>query len=184
MSSLVSSGPSLMLSIFYIICCTSLAFVTGWKWLITIGTTLVAGFLTQYIVQGWITGMIGLKQVFYLIVMWILSVAVIQIDYLITCQKINSETLKSSAINALGGSIASAIVSLVFDILFAVLPQLKVIRTVIGYLPFIGDAISKVFDAVILSHTNLLFGFIVTRAVVSKKCKEFEAEEETEEEVA
>jgi hypothetical protein len=182
MASLISSGPSLMLSAFYIICCTSLAFLTGWKWLISVGMTLVAGFLTQYIVQGWITGMIGLKQVFYLIVMWALSILVLQIDILITCQKISLDTLKICAINALGGSIASAIVSLVFDIVFAVLPQLKVIRTVIGYLPFIGDAISKVFDAIILSHTNLLFGFLIARNVAIGQACPDEGEEEGEEE--
>ena len=162
---MIRSSPTLMLSIFYMVCCICCVICTGKKVFFTVGMFIVAALLTQYIVQGYITSFIGLKHIMYFIVLWALSVLVLQIDIFIDCYRIGPSTFKIAAINALGGSIASAIVVLVFDIVTNVIPQLKAVRLVLAIVPFIGPALSKMFDSVLLTHTNILFGMILARNI-------------------
>ena len=159
------TSPTITVILFYLVCCLSCAFVTGKKVFITIGMFIIASVLTQYIVTGWITDFIGLKHIMYFFVLWALSVIVMQIDILIDCMRINPNTMRISAINALGGSIAASIAVLVFDIIVLVVPILKPLKMFLMIVPILGPALAQLFDALILTQFNLIFGMGVARNV-------------------
>ena len=167
----IAASPTLMLAAFYMICCMCCVYCTGKKVFFTMGMVIVASLLTQYIVQGWITNTIGLKHIMYFLVLWALSVIVLQIDIFIECYNIGPSSFKIAAINALGGSIAASVVVLIVDIIFKVIPQLKAVRTVFAIVPFIGPALSKALDSILLSIFNLIFGMALARNIaLSQAC--------------
>ena len=177
---LIMGSPTLILATFYMICCACCVLCTGKKVFFTMGMVIVASLLTQYIVQGWITSTIGLKHIMYFIVLWALSVIVLQIDIFIECYNIGPSSFKIAAINALGGSIVASVVVLVFDIIFMVIPKLKALRTILMIVPFIGSALSKTFDSILLSIFNLIFGMALARNIALNQACPAEPPAETE----
>jgi hypothetical protein len=154
------SNPTIPLIVAYAILCACCAIVTGKKIFYTMGLIIISSLLTQFVV-GFITETIVIKHIFYLIVLWALSVIVLQIDILIQCGEIGGETFKIAAINSLGGSIAGAVGVLIWDILTQVVPILRPLKTLLEYLPFVG----QVIDAVWLVILNLIFGLAISRNV-------------------
>ena len=160
----LAMNPVLFLIILAACCCTCCALMTQKKVFLIIGLYIIASVLTQYIV-GNITMFIGVKHALYLIVLWALTVIVMQIDFFIECYTIGLQDLKIGAINALGGSIAASVAMLVIDIVTKVIPVTKAVRSVLEMLPIIGHAAASMIDAQVLTIFNLIFGMAVARNI-------------------
>lgn len=97
--------------------------------------------------------------------LWLFNAIVLQIIIYIQCKKLNSETVKVSAINALGGSIAASVALVVWQIL-GLIPLLNIITLIEG-LPLIGMLVVPL----ILMIFNLIFGAGVAKTVaVNQAC--------------
>lgn len=163
-------NPVLFLIIIAACCCTCCALLTGKKVFLIIGLYIIASVLTQYIV-GNITMFIGVKHALYLIVLWALTVIIMQIDFFIECYAIGLSELKIGAINALGGSIAASVAMLVVDIVTKIIPITKAYRSIIEMIPIVGHAAAGLIDAQVLMIFNLIFGMAVARNVaLSQAC--------------
>ena len=160
----LAMNPVLFLIIIAACCCTCCALWTQKKVFLIIGLYIISSVLTQYIV-GNITMFIGVKHALYLIVLWALTVIVMQIDFFIECYTFGLQDLKIGAINALGGSIAASVAMLVIDIVTKVIPVTKAVRSVLEMLPIIGHAAASMIDAQILTIFNLIFGMAVARNI-------------------
>jgi hypothetical protein len=160
-------NPVLFLIIIAACCCTCCALMTQKKVFLIIGMYIIAAVLTQYIV-GNITMFIGVKHALYLIVLWALTVIIMQIDFFLECYTLN---FKVGAINALGGSIAASVVMLIVDIVTKIIPITKAYRSIIEMIPIVGHAAASMIDAQILMTFNLIFGMAVARNVaLSQAC--------------
>lgn len=153
--------PAVILIITYGIVCTCCFLCTYRRFFLTMGMCFIAAFLTQ-ILGSSVTTFIGFKHALYMLILWALSVVVLQIDILLECRKID---LKVAAINALGGAIGASIVLLIWDILIMVIPQLKAIFKIISIIPWIGPMVYASIDAQILGIFNLIFGMAIARNV-------------------
>lgn len=166
----LAMNPVLFLIIIAACCCTCCALMTQKKVFLIIGLYIIASVLTQYIV-GNITMFIGVKHALYLIVLWALTVVVMQIDFFIECYTVGLQDLKIGAINALGGSIAASVAMLVIDIVTKIIPITKAFRSIVEMLPIIGHAAASMIDAQILTIFNLIFGMALARNIaLSQAC--------------
>ena len=174
------SGSALKAIIMYAICsCLSFSSSMGKNFTtLTSGAIMISSVLTQSIgtyLADKIGDAIGLpiptfpiKFVIYMFLMWIFNTIILTIDIGIQCKALG---LKSAAINALGGAIAAPVAVLVWDILTMVVPPLKVLSKILD-LPIIGSILGGLFDALILTIFNLIFGLGLGRTVALKQMKE------------
>lgn len=153
--------PAVILIIVYAVVCSCCFLCTYRRFFLTMGMCFIAAFLTQ-IIGSSITTFIGIKHALYILILWALSVIVLQIDILIECRKID---LHTAAINALGGAIGASLVLLIWDILVMVIPVLKAIFKIVNIIPWIGPMINASIDAQILGIFNLIFGMAIARNV-------------------
>jgi hypothetical protein len=160
----MASNPVLFLIIIAACCCTCSAILSQNKIFLVIGLYIIASILTQYIV-GNITMFIGVKHALYLIVLWALTVVIMQIDFFMSCYTFGLQDLKIGAINALGGSIAASVAMLVVDIVTKIIPITKMVRNILEVIPYIGYAAASMIDAQILTIFNLIFGLALARNI-------------------
>jgi hypothetical protein len=153
--------PAVILIITYAVVCSCCFICTYRRIFLTMGISFIAAFLTQ-ILGSSVTTFIGFKHALYILILWALSVIILQIEILIECRKIN---LHVAAVNAVGGAIGASLVLLIWDILIMVLPQLKAIFKIISMIPWIGPMVYASIDAQILGIFNLIFGVAIARNV-------------------
>ena len=99
--------------------------------------------------------------------LWLFNTIVIQLNISLECSKFNGDSLRISAINALGGAISAAIIVLVWNIITSIPFPLTKILLIIEGLPVIGALVIPI----LLLIFNLSFGAGVGNAVaISQAC--------------